>query len=112
MRAADIFSLVVAALFGLLTLIVEPWSITWWVGVIALSAIALGYIVYKVLEAHSVRRGTMLAILGTTLIVVGAVTGLVGAFMEDLREAAPTSAAKETSKPPTMFDYFESVQKN
>jgi hypothetical protein len=110
MRAVDIFSLAIAALITLLTLIVEPWSKPWWIGVIAASAItlsALGHIVYKALEAHSFRRGTMLAILGTVLIAVGTITGLVGAFMEDWHEAAPTN----TPKPPTSLSISRTYKK-
>ena len=40
MRAVDIFSLAVAALIGLVTSILQPWSPQWWAGVATASIIA------------------------------------------------------------------------
>ena len=41
MRNADVFSLSVAALIGLYTLTLQPWSLAWWACVAIAATIAL-----------------------------------------------------------------------
>jgi hypothetical protein len=86
MRAVDVFAIAVAVVIALLTLIVEPWSIPWWIGLTTASVMAIATALRMargIWKTGQFMSGAEMAILGVALICAGSAIGLIGAMRMD-----------------------------
>lgn len=75
-----------AVVIALLSLIVEPWSTSWWAALTIATIVATAaasHILSEVLPSTAGRRQLFLVIFGTALMAIGGGIGLVGAFQMD-----------------------------
>lgn len=101
MRAVDILGFAVAALIGLLTLTVEPWSKPWWAAVIIASIIvllALGHMIFGARIDGLKQRSKMNTWGPWILIIGGPLAGVVWLYLSSSGVAPKSSHQPQTTQ--------------
>jgi hypothetical protein len=91
---------------------VETWRLVFWISALVFSASVLFFIcdlIFLTLRRSGIKLGTALTIIGTFLIALGGIIGMIGAFKMDAKPEAPSE--RKTPNPYAKFTNSELVQK-
>src|SRR5882762_10162646 len=109
MRPIDVLAIAAAVVIALVTLVIEPWSVPWWIGLITASVIVIATALHMARGIWSM--GAIMVVLGVGLIVAGAIIGLIGAFKMDApllaSETARSNLQKKPIELPKLLDLFK-----